>query len=112
MIAELLVLAGAALTLVSAIGMARFRDVYVRMHALSKASTLGLLLAVVGAALGLTDANDITSLVLAALLQLVTGPVAANALSRATYEVHGYPPRDRPSRDAPEGTPANGDALG
>lgn len=87
MIAEALVLAGAILTLLAAIGTVRFRDVFVRMHSLSKASTLGVLLALVGAALHLDDPNDVTSLVLAGLLQLVTGPVAANALSRAAWLV-------------------------
>jgi multicomponent Na+:H+ antiporter subunit G len=91
MIGEVLVLAGAVLTLLAAIGMVRFDDVFVRMHSLSKASTLGVLLALIGAAISLTDPNDITSLALAAVLQLVTSPVGANMLSRATYLAEGIP---------------------
>lgn len=91
MIGEILVLVGAILTLLAAIGMVRFDDVFVRMHSLSKASTLGVLLALIGAAISLTDPNDITSLVLAAALQLVTSPVAGNMLSRATYLAEGIP---------------------
>ena len=52
MIAEVLVLFGAVLTLLSAAGVVRFGDVLARMHALTKASTLGVLLAVIGYALG------------------------------------------------------------
>lgn len=85
MIGELLVLVGAVLALLSAVGMVRFDDVFVRMHALSKASTLGVLLALTGAAVSLTDPNDVTSLALAGVLQLVTSPVGANMVSRATY---------------------------
>jgi multicomponent Na+:H+ antiporter subunit G len=91
MIGEVLVLLGAIFTLLAAVGMVRFNDVFARMHALSKASTLGVLLALTGAAINLTNPNDITSLALAAVLQLVTSPVAANMISRATYLADGIP---------------------
>ena len=66
---EVLVLAGCALTFLSGIGVVRFSDVFIRMHALSKASTLGLLLALLGAALVLDHPNDITSLLLADMVE-------------------------------------------
>lgn len=91
MIAELLVLAGCALTFVAALGTVRFRDVFARMHALSKASTLGLLLVLIGAAIGLAHPNDVTSLLLAAILHVVTSPIGANLISRATYFSEGIP---------------------
>lgn len=91
MIAELAVLTGAALTFVAALGTVRFRDVFARMHALSKASTLGLLLILIGAAIGLSHPNDITSLLLAAVLHVVTSPIGANLISRATYFAEGIP---------------------
>jgi multicomponent Na+:H+ antiporter subunit G len=91
MIGGVLVLLGAAFTLLASIGMVRFNDVFVRMHSLSKASTFGVLLALTGAAISLTNANDITSLALAAVLQVVTSPVAANMISRATYRAEGIP---------------------
>jgi multicomponent Na+:H+ antiporter subunit G len=88
-IAEVLILLGAVLTLLSALGVVRFRDVLARMHALTKASTLGVLLALVGAALAVGHPNDVTSLLLAAVLQLLTSPVAGNLLGRATYRAQG-----------------------
>lgn len=91
MIGRILVLAGALLTLLGAVGMVRFRDVFARMHALTKASTAGILLVLVGAAISLSHPNDVTSLVLAAVLQLLTSPVAANMVSRATYRAEGIP---------------------
>ena len=66
MVAELLVLVGALLTLLAGVGVVRFDDVFARLHALSKATTLGFLLVLIGAAIALSDPNDITSLVLAA----------------------------------------------
>ena len=89
MIGEVLVLAGALLTLLAGIGVVRFGDVLARMHALTKASTLGVLLAIIGAAITLTHPNDVTSLLLAGALQLLTSPVAANMLGRATYLASG-----------------------
>lgn len=84
-------LAGAALTFLAALGTVRFRDVFARMHALSKASTLGLLLILLGAALALDHPNDITSRLLAAVLHVVTSPIGANLISRATYFAEGIP---------------------
>ena len=44
MTGEVLALAGATLTLLAAVGVLRFRGVLARMHALTKASTLGVVL--------------------------------------------------------------------
>jgi multicomponent Na+:H+ antiporter subunit G len=72
-IGELLALVGAVLILVSATGVVRFGDVFARLHALAKASTLGVLL------------------LLAGLLHLLASPPASNMLSRATYLVTPLP---------------------
>ena len=85
MIAELIVLAGAVLILLAGIGVIRFDDALARMHALTKATTLGVLLVLIGAAIALPDPNDITSLILAAVLQVLTSPVSAHMIGRATY---------------------------
>jgi multicomponent Na+:H+ antiporter subunit G len=90
-IGELLALVGAALVLLSALGVVRFTDVYARLHALAKASTLGILLILAGAAADLRSVNDITSVVLAAVLHLLASPPAANMVSRATYLAVGLP---------------------
>ena len=85
MIGELLALFGAVLILLSAAGVVRFGDPLARLHALAKASTLGVLLVLIGAAVNLREINDITSVVLAGLLHLLASPPASNMLSRATY---------------------------
>jgi multicomponent Na+:H+ antiporter subunit G len=90
-IGELLVLFGAVLVLLSAIGVVRFPDVLARLHALAKASTLGLLLLLFGAAVNLRNLNDITSVVLAGVLHLLASPPASNMISRAAYLAGGLP---------------------
>lgn len=82
---QVLLVAGAALVLVSAIGVVRLHDTLTRLHALSKASTLGVLLILLGAAVDLHDVNDITSVVLAGILHLLASPPGSNMLSRAAY---------------------------
>lgn len=93
MIGELVMLIGALLVLLAAIGVLRFDDVFARMHALAKGSTLGLVLLLAGAAISLHHANDTTSLVLAAVIQLLASPPASNLLSRATYLAEHIPRR-------------------
>jgi multicomponent Na+:H+ antiporter subunit G len=85
MIGELVALVGALLVLLAALGVVRFGDPLARMHALAKASTLGVLLILIGAALNMTGVNDITSVVLAGLLHLLASPPASNMVSRAVY---------------------------
>ncbi len=92
MIGEILALVGAILVLLAAVGVVRFGDALARMHALAKASTLGVLLILAGAAVNLRDLNDITSVALAALLHLLASPPASNMVSRATYLTEGLPP--------------------
>lgn len=85
MVGEVLALVGALLILLSAVGVIRFDDVLSRLHALGKASTLGVVLILGGAATTMPETNDWTSLLAAALLQLTTSPVSANLISRSTY---------------------------
>ena len=61
------------------------------MHALAKASTLGILLVLAGAAIRLADVNDVTSVALAGILHLLTSPPASNMVSRAIYLAAGMP---------------------
>jgi multicomponent Na+:H+ antiporter subunit G len=85
MIGEAFVLAGALLTALSALGVVRLAPVLARMHALTKASTGGMVLALVGGMLALRTANAVTSLTLALLLQIFTFPVGANLVAHAVY---------------------------
>ena len=92
-IGELVTFAGAVLVLLSAVGVIRFPDALARMHALTKASTVGVVLVAVGSAFVLPTANDITSALAAALLQILTLPISASLLGRATYLARGIPNR-------------------
>lgn len=85
MIPQAVMLLGAVLVLLAGVGVVRFDDTLARMHALTKASVLGITLVLVGAALDVADANDVTALLLAAALQILTAPVSAHLIGRSTY---------------------------
>lgn len=91
MIGQLLMLIGAGLILLSAIGSIRFNEILARMHALAKASTLGIALMLIGAAIQMKSANYITSILLALLLHILMSPASSNMLSRATYLAGAMP---------------------
>ena len=84
-IAAVLMLAGAAVTVIAAIGLHRMPDVYARMHVATKPATFGIALCLLGAALGADSASTATKLVLAIVFQLVTAPVAGHLLGRAAH---------------------------
>jgi multicomponent Na+:H+ antiporter subunit G len=90
-IGEGLALLGAVLVLISSIGVIRLPNVLARLHALAKASTLGVLLLLAGAAANVRNLNDVTSVVLAAILYLLASPPSSNMVSRAAYLTEGLP---------------------
>jgi multicomponent Na+:H+ antiporter subunit G len=84
-LAGALLIGGAALATVAAIGIVRLPDVLSRMHAATKPQTVGLLMILAGAALRLQDLSDITILALIAIFQLLTAPVSAHMVGRAAF---------------------------
>ncbi|WP_158043861.1 monovalent cation/H(+) antiporter subunit G [Skermanella pratensis] len=84
-LAGVLLLGGAVFSLVSALGVLRLPDVLIRMHASSKAGTLGagMILAAVAVLYG-TD--EIVARAIAAIFfLLLTVPVASHMIGRAAY---------------------------
>ncbi|GIE95352.1 monovalent cation/H(+) antiporter subunit G [Actinoplanes rishiriensis] len=84
-VAAVCMVAGAALSLAAGVALVRFPDLPSRMHAATKPQVLGLLLVLLGCGLRLRDTVDITTLVLVAVFQLSTAPVAAHMVGRAAY---------------------------
>lgn len=76
---------GAAFTLLAGIGLHRFDDVFARMHAAGKASTLGLLLILLGAALRLSELGEVVKLGLVAALAVITIPAGVHLIARAAW---------------------------
>lgn len=84
-VSSFLLLLGALLTVLAAVGLIRFRDLFTRMHAATKPATLGLLLILTGTAFVMPQANTMTKLILVILLQFITAPVGAHLIGRAAF---------------------------
>jgi multicomponent Na+:H+ antiporter subunit G len=78
----ILVLAGASVALIAAIGVVRLRDARSAMHAATKPATLSILLIGAGVVLQLDDLSSVSKLVVIIALQFVTAPVGAHMLAR------------------------------
>jgi multicomponent Na+:H+ antiporter subunit G len=84
-IGGILVLIGAAFSLIAGIGLVRLPDVYVRMHAATKAGTLGAGLVLIALALEAQQLEVAARAIAGLLFLLFTAPIAAHLLGRAGY---------------------------
>jgi multicomponent Na+:H+ antiporter subunit G len=82
---SILVLGGAGFCLIAAIGMVRFPDLYVRMHAATKAGTVGAGMTFLGIAVGVHDLGTVVRAFAAILFLFLTAPIGAHLLARAAY---------------------------
>ena len=76
---------GALLVLVAGIGILRLPDLLTRMHASSKAGTLGAVCILLSVALHFADFVVTVKTVLIVLFLFLTAPVAAHMIGRAGY---------------------------
>jgi multicomponent Na+:H+ antiporter subunit G len=77
--------AGSAFALLAALGVLRMPDVFTRMQASTKASTLGLGFLLIGAALQLGDFAAFIRVASIGAFMLLTTSVAAHVIARASY---------------------------
>ncbi|MFK7855808.1 MAG: monovalent cation/H(+) antiporter subunit G [Granulosicoccus sp.] len=80
-----LLLGGGIFAAIAGIGLLRFPDVLMRMHASTKAGTLGVGLSVISVAIFFADDIVTTRVILTVSFILLTAPVAAHLIGRAAY---------------------------
>lgn len=99
----LLLLTGTFFIVSSSIGIVRFPDVFTRLHAATKAPTLGIMSILIATFLFLYGTHNIVSgkLLLALLFIVVTSPVGGHMLSRAAH-MSGVKPKLKKNVDALE----------
>lgn len=106
-----MILGGAFFTLVAAIGLVRLGDVYMRMHAASKAGTLGSGLLLLSIAVDSSEIDVIARAIIGVVFFLLTAPVSAHLLARAAYKA-GVEPLMRADRDGLRHDPPGNDKSG
>jgi monovalent cation/proton antiporter MnhG/PhaG subunit len=123
MLAALLLVSGAAIALIAAIGVARLPDAFLRMHAATKAGVVGCSLMLLGAGFAFGTPEAWLRIAAIVIFLLITVPISSHALGRAAYlggaamwsgtqldELKGVLPRhgvdETPAQDIPPGEPA------
>src|SRR5687767_10547097 len=79
---------GSAFALLAAVGVLRMPDVFTRMQASTKASTLGLGCLLIGAALQMGEFASVIHAATIGAFVLLTTPVAGHVIARASYFAH------------------------
>jgi len=90
-IAGIVMVFGALFSLLAAVGVLRLPDLYTRMHAASKAGTMGAGLSLAAIAVISFDGAVILRAAAGFVFLLLTAPVSAHLLARAAY-LAGYSP--------------------
>lgn len=86
-LASLLLLVGAGFTFLAAVGVVRMPDLYTRMQATTKATTLGVGCLSLAVAVGVGGAGAWARAVAIIVFLYLTAPVAAHVIARAAYFV-------------------------
>ncbi len=86
LLAALAMAVGTLFLVLASLGILRLPNFYARIHASTKAATLGLALLLIALALGLRDRPVLTKALLAMVFIAATAPVGAHILARAAYK--------------------------
>lgn len=95
LVSDVLLIAGAALAVLTGLALLEFDDVLARLHGATKIGSLGLIVIIAGAALRLPDAGSTTKLLLAGCFQLLTAPVLSHLVARAGVRTGDTDPSTR-----------------
>ncbi|PSQ99690.1 MAG: Na+/H+ antiporter subunit G [Bacteroidetes bacterium QS_9_68_14] len=84
-ISALLLLGGAFFTLAASMGILRLPDFFLRVHAITKAGTLGVGMIFLGVAVFFGELAVVTRALATVAFVLVTAPVSSHLIGRAGY---------------------------
>ncbi len=84
-ISSFLILAGSIFMCIAALGLWRFNDLYLKMHAATKAGTLGCGLILLGVGLRIKNLHSITEIFLLIAFIAITNPISAHMIGKLYY---------------------------
>jgi len=87
LLGSLITLAGAVFLFLGSLGLLRMPDVYNRMQAGTKTSTLGSILFLIGIALGFGIEVYFGKILILILFIIITNPISSHALARAAHYI-------------------------
>ena len=105
MISEILILLGSLFFMIASIGLWRLPNAFARLHAGTKAASLGVLLLLLAAALRFHDPGSLTLVGATLLLVFITAPLGGHVIARRLLE------RETTRRSTPAHDPGS-EAIG
>lgn len=85
LVVAVLMVGGALLSFLAAVGILRMPDLFTRMQAATKSGTMGVGLIIAAVAMDAAEIGHGASAILVIAFQLLTAPVAAHMIARAAY---------------------------
>ncbi len=84
-IVAILLVSGSLFMLIAAIGVVRFPDLYMRMHAATKAASFGILLMLLGVSIYLPIFNVIFEALMVLVFIFMTAPISSHMIGRVAH---------------------------
>ena len=84
-IGNFIIALGALFCLISVLGLSKFSDVFSKMHAATKTSTLGCGLVLIGTAFHIDGSHSLTELILLVFFISLTNPISAHMIANLIY---------------------------
>lgn len=85
-IISVLLIVGSVFVLLAALGLVRFKDVFLQLHAAAKAATLGCGLIFLGVIFQFHHLHTVTEAIVLIFFLALTAPIAAHFLAKAAYK--------------------------
>lgn len=104
---SLLIMTGAGFVLIGSLGLLRLRDFFSRLHAPTKATTLGVGSLLIASAVFFSNQDDGLSLheILVTLFLFITAPVGAHLMAKAALHLRLQSLAEPPKDDLLDGAP-------
>ncbi len=82
---DIVILAGSLFMAIAALGLWRLPGLYLKMHAATKAGTLGCGLILLGVGIQLRDVHSITEVIILIIFITITNPISAHLIGKIQY---------------------------
>lgn len=85
LLGSIIILIGSIFSLASAVGLLRLKDVYLKMHAAAKSSTLAAGLVLIGVGLQTRNVTSMLEIVLLIIFIAITNPIGTHLIAKIVH---------------------------
>ena len=87
-LSSVLILLGAIFMFIAALGVWRLQEIYLKLHAATKAGTLGCGLILLGVGIEIKNLHSFTEIILLIIFIAITNPISAHLIGKLQYLSH------------------------